>query len=507
MSMKKNVIIITTDQQRYDSLGCLHTSYVKTPNIDRMAGKGVVFERTYCTNPTCTPSRASIFSGKYTSGHGAWSVGVNIPEDTVFLSHRFKEAGYRTHLIGKAHFNGFGETEGRSHEEIRSWERRFPQFGGPYYGFESVELSMGHTTFGIAGHYGSWIKEKSGIQNVNTFLNATMMADQKFGGEAYDWDIPMELHNNSWVVEKSIEFLRNMADSGTPFFLSIGFQDPHHPHAVPSEYAAKIDPSLMTLPDFEQGELDDKPGYFRQANRGELEKSEWKRKYTIAGQDPSYNYNTVSEKDARLGKAYYYTMVEMIDTAMGKIMDTIENLGFNENTVIVFTTDHGELLGDHGIWMKGPFHYEQLIKVPLIIQYPKLNHSGRRVQKLVSQVDIAPTLLNECGLAIDSSLDGVDLGDYLDDKISSIHDSVFVECIDDPSGIRLKTIITERYKLTCHLGQCLGELYDLENDTREKINLWKHVAYADVRQELLLRIIEFGERLEKEKRAERLCYA
>ncbi|MCG9126497.1 sulfatase-like hydrolase/transferase [Candidatus Poribacteria bacterium] len=146
-----NILIITTDQQRTDTLSCYGSPFTDTPNIDRLAADGVCLERAYCTNPVCTPARASIFTGKYVSRHGAWNVGMNIPEDEPMISHRLSEVGYRTHYIGKAHFQPFGASPENS-IETRNNTERYPDFQGPYYGFETIELALGHATYGIAGH-------------------------------------------------------------------------------------------------------------------------------------------------------------------------------------------------------------------------------------------------------------------------------------------------------------------------------------------------------------------
>ena len=159
MNSRPNVIIITTDQQRTDSLSCYGSEFVHTPNLDRLGAEGAIFRRAYCANPVCTPARASIFSGQYVSRHGAWNVGLKVPDDVPMLSHRLAELSYRTHYIGKAHFHPFGGGE-LSMESTRDWEGRYPDWNGPYYGFDSTELSLGHTTYGLCGHYGLWLKSQ-----------------------------------------------------------------------------------------------------------------------------------------------------------------------------------------------------------------------------------------------------------------------------------------------------------------------------------------------------------
>ena len=190
---------------------------------------------------------------------------------------------------------------------------------------------------------------------------------------------------------------------------------------------------------------------------------------------------------------------------MGRILEGLETYGLAENTLVVFTTDHGELLGDHGLWMKGPFHYEQLIRVPTLLRFPQAIPAGQRTQALFSHVDIMPTVLSAAGLSIPSDTDGIDVMPMVTGQTESVRDSVLVECVDDPRGVRLKTIVTDTRKLTWYCGHPYGELYDLESDPSERVNQWDNVAYAADKTSLMSRILEAMEPLER--RVERLSYA
>jgi len=502
-TQQPNILIITTDQQRTDSLSCYGSTFTDTPHLDQFAAEGVCFERAYCANPVCTPARASIFSGRYVSRHGAWNVGMNVPEDETLLSHRLAEVGYRTHYIGKAHFQPFGASPAAS-VETRDDTRRYPNFRGPYYGFETVELALGHATYGVAGHYGEWVRSCVSAETFASYSKATRLSERGFGGEAYDWDILLKYHNSVWTADRTIDFLSNR-DTSQPFLLAVGFQDPHHPHCVPTEFEARVDPAHIPLPDFVEGELDDKPPHFLEARYGQLEKSEIRGTFAIAGQGGGADYRKVSEADARLGRAYYYNMVKIIDQQMGRILECLDTYGLTENTLVLFTTDHGELLGDHGLWMKGPFHYEQLVRVPTLLRFPAMIPAGQRTQALFSHVDIVPTVLSAIGLSPPSNTDGVDVLPMLTGETASTRDSVLVECVDDPRGLRLKTIVTDTRKLTWYCGHTYGELYDLEKDPSERINQWENRAYAADRMYLMGRILETMEPLER--RVERLSYA
>jgi arylsulfatase A-like enzyme len=500
---RPNVILITTDQQRTDTLGCYGSAFTQTPHLDALGVAGAVCERAYTTNPVCTPARISLFTGLQVSRHGAWNVGLNAPAGTRTLAHGLAEIGYRTHNIGKMHFQAYGSRGDQSHEAKEAWAPG-RDFSGPYYGFETIELALGHTTYGLSGHYGTWVRSQVSEADFKRFTSAERVCSQWFGGDGYDWDLPLRLHNSVWTVDRSIEFMRTH-DRARPFFLSLGFQDPHHPHALPRDFALRVRPEDVPLPDFTEGELDDKPPLFNVARAGGLETSEFRGEYQVAGQGGGCDYRTVTEKDARLGRAYYYGMVRLIDEQMGRLLRYLDEAELAENTLLVFTSDHGELLGDHGLWMKGPFHYEQLVRIPLLLRWPAGFGGGKRIPSIVSHLDVVPTILAAAGAPADARLDGCDALPLLRGETASIRDGAMIECIDDPHKVRLKTYVTPMRKLTWHHGHEYGELYDLALDPREKVNRWDDPAYAADKHRLMARIMEKLEPLER--RAERDCYA
>jgi len=497
-----NILLVTTDQQRADSLSCYGSSFTHTPHLDRLAAEGACFTRAYCANPVCTPARASIFTGRYVSRHGAWNVGMDVPGDEVMLSHRLAAVGYRTHYIGKTHFQAFG-SGGNSIEQLDGWETRYPAFTGPYSGFQQVELALGHGNWGMGGHYGAWLQSQTAAKIPEAYP-CTCLADRGFGGEAYDWTLPTRLHNSVWTADRTIDFLSHRHGE-EPFFLAVGFQDPHHPHCVPADFPDRVSPDEVPLPDYDEGELDDKPAHFREARTGVLEQSAVRGEFWVAGQGRGEDYRKVSERDARLGRAYYYTLVRLIDQQLGRILTALDEQGLADNTLVIFTTDHGELLGDHGLWMKGPFHYESLIRIPLLMRWPRGFAGHQQLAALSSQVDLTPTVLAAAELDCPPEIDGHSLLPVLRGDSEAIQDAVLVECVDDPRKLRLKTIVTARHKLTWYCGQDDGELYDLADDPREKTNQWNNPAYAPLRARLLGRLLAMMEPLER--RAARYCYA
>ncbi|MFC1452941.1 sulfatase-like hydrolase/transferase [Verrucomicrobiota bacterium] len=499
-----SILVITTDQQRADSLSCYGSGFTSTPNVDRLAEQGLLFERAYCANPVCTPARASLFSGQYLTRHGAWNVGTSVPADTIMLSHRLAAMGYRTHYVGKAHFQPHGGDAADSMESLRNWQQRYPAFRGPFYGFDSVELALGHTDYGLAGHYGVWVRERVPATRLRALNRSDLLSDHDFHGTAVDWHLPVRLHNSVWTAERTIEFLSHH-DPARPFFLAVGFQDPHHPHCVPLDFEDRVRPEDVPLPRFSQGELADKPPHFLPAREGRLEGSPFRGAFKVAGQGSGADFRGVSEHDARLGRAYYYTMVRLIDRETGRILEALDRLGLAENTLVVFTTDHGELLGDHGLWLKGPFHYEELIRIPFVVRWPAGLPGGTRMEGLFSQVDLTPTVLGLIGQTVPPGIDGTDCSAMLRGEKASTRDAAVIECVDDPHGLRLKTVVTRDRKLTVYHGRPFGELYDLASDPGEMTNHWADPTYAGDRQALIARLLDHMEPLER--RVPRTSYA
>jgi len=500
---RPNVLMIITDQQRYDSLGCYGNNYVNTPCIDKLAGNGIVFTRAYCSSPVCTPSRVSLFTGVHAGGHGSWNIGTIAVNPENFISSILKENGYSTWYIGKSHFSAWATDPANSREGwMGNWERNFTAFETPYYGFDHVELSMGHTSFGYCGHYGLWLKERLEGRKPED-LKRTARSQHRYGAEAYDWEMPVKLHNSTWVAERVIQALKQAKVKNQPFFIVAGFQDPHHPHCLPLELARELEVENIPCPHFQEGELDDKPPHFRLAYEGKIQyPSKGKFRKQVDFPDP---FNTVTQEEARLSRAYYYGMIALVDQSVKRITEALKMLEMMDNTIIIFTSDHGDLLGDHGLWRKGPFHYEQLIRVPLIVHWPAGTLIKGRVDSIVSLVDIAPTILSAAGVEIPERIDGKSLMPILKGKQEKTREHAFIEYVDDPEELRLKTIVTEKYKLTVYHQRAYGELYDLENDPWEITNMFSEPGMKDTKMMLLFKLLDEMERVEQKIRLPRIA--
>lgn len=510
-SSAPNIVLIITDQQRRDTLGTYGTRGTATPNIDRLARTGVTFDRAYVANPLCTPSRTSLLSGAYPTRHGVWNNGIVVPRDRPLLSHRLAAIGYETRYIGKLHMQPHAAPPDISRESILPGWQVNSDFGGPYYGFETVELSPGHSLYGIRGSYGKWVHGRAG----HVEFGSNPLEELSWGAEAIEWELPVALHQTSWLVERTRAFLSSR-NRDRPFFLCLGFQDPHHPHAVPRDWDKRTSASAFRAPRFSSGELDDKPQYFRDIHEGNWDSSNPLRgEYSLGQFDKGrervegvpyspggIDFSQIPVQDASMARWHYQELCSMVDSAVGQILDACRAQNVSDSTIVVFTSDHGDLMGDHGLWMKGPFHFDELVAVPLIINWPGRLPESKRVRGVTSLVDLAPTLLGLAGQSIQRLDDGFNLAGVLVGKTAHPRKAALIEYWDDPNRIVLKTIVTRRHKLTVYSGALSGgELYDLEADPHETNSLWSHPDARDTKdvlmQELLREVSYAGARLDR----------
>ncbi len=481
---KPNILLITSDQQHYNTLGALNPE-IKTPNLDRLAAEGVLFERAYTVNPTCTPSRATIITGKYPSQHGAWSLGTKLPETEPTLLEILNEAGYATTLVGKAHFQQIYTTDEYPSleaypvlQDLEFWK----DFHGPFYGFQHVELARNHVDEPLVGqHYALWMEEKGLKEWRKHFRKPTGLTD----GQKHKWTLPEEFHQDCWIAERTCELMRRYASENKPFFLWASFFDPHPPYLVPEPWDKMYDPQSVTVPQMTPGEHEKNPPHFKLALQQNPDFSAWREKdgNSIHG----FHSHLYDRDELAKDIAVYYGMVSMLDKYIGVILDALDDLGLAENTLVVFTTDHGHLYGQHGLIAKGPFHYEDLLRLPMIARMPGRIPTGTRSNALQSLVDLAPTFLSFLGMEAPRWMSGVDQQPVWCGKRESARDFVLVENRHQPTTVFLNTYIDTRYKITVYYGRDYGELFDLEEDPGETNNLCNDPAHAALKEELLLK--------------------
>lgn len=456
--MKKNVLVILTDQQRKDSLGCYGNTVANTPNLDRLAGEGIRFERNYVANPICMPDRLSIFTGMFPRNHGLWTNGLLLEKERRTLAHQMADKGYQTASFGKIHFEPFGPDTGGSREGRNFWRKKGDDFdwNGPYWGFEHVELTIGHTE--PIAHYGRWFRKNGGREH--------MLKQAEDGSRP----LPPELHDSSFVADRTIDFIGGERDENRPFFAVASFPDPHAPFNPPQSLAKKYNLDQVELPVGGPEDLESRPGHYYQHYQGG-----WHR----SGIKPLSHPEGINREEEKQRIANTYAMVELIDQNVGRIINALEENDLMEETIIIFTSDHGELLGDHGLWAKGPFFYECLINTPLIItargQLEPAVSGG-----LFSAIDIFPTICDLTGIEIPHYVNGISQKDHLLNPDHKIRDRCLVEYRNGygDQDVSSMVMVTEDKKYVKYeTGE--RELTDLSNDPKEKKNVAEDVEYKD----------------------------
>ncbi len=464
MAGKPNILFICTDQQRYDALGFYGNTHIQTPVIDALAADGVLFEQCYVQSPVCAPSRASLVTGQYPSVHGLWGNGVSLPEHAALFSRALAAGGYDCGTIGKMHLAAcFG---GRT-------EPRPPDDG---YRFYRWAHDPSHASSENAYHH--WLGEHF----------PALLDEAKAGGPRVRHGVagfdtmPTEAHYSRWAADTAIEFLTGERDGEAPFFLWVNFYDPHHPFVAPQEYLDRYDPAALPDPIGFPGELDTKPEIQRQASAE-----------SYAGHARGFASHDITEIKGII--AAYYAMVSLIDDEVGRILACLNERGLTEDTLVIFTSDHGEMLGDHQLLLKGPMLYEGAVRVPLIMRWPGHLPAGQRRDDLVQWLDLNPTFLDAAGL---DSLPGGQGRSLLPlargDADAEGRGWAICEYLNsghpyDPP-VFLTMLRYDRYKLVVEHGPPAttrprtGELYDLEVDPTELRNLWDDPASANIQIDL-----------------------
>ena len=448
MSAKRpNILWICTDQQRYDTIGALNNPQVRTPNIDKLVASGVAFERAFCQSPICTPSRGSFLTGMYPSTiHGCFNGNEYWDEAAPLVTALLADAGYDCALSGKLHLAGTcGRVEPRpkhdgyrlfhwSHDPEDQWEE-------------------GHV-------YAEWIAQQG--QNLGELRKMPH-------------DFPPELHQTAWCSDRAIDFIEADHD-GKPWLMSVNIFDPHEPFDPPQSYLDRYDPESLSGPLFRESDL---------AAQAKLAAIDFQ---TPCRRPEDFN--------AKWIQAAYYAMIELIDDNVGRMLDALERSGQRENTIVIFMSDHGEMLGDHGLLLKGCRFYEGLVRVPLIVSWPGQFLADVRRRTLVELTDIAPTLLELAGLPIPDRMQGRSLTSLLTEPDAADAHRDFVRCeyynainakYNEPFTGSFATMLRdERHKLVVYHGHGIGELFDLDADPGEFDNLWDDPARQETKLGLLL---------------------
>ncbi|MEM9562578.1 MAG: sulfatase-like hydrolase/transferase [Actinomycetota bacterium] len=478
---RPNVLFIITDQHRADHVGFGGNDVVRTPNLDALAERSVVFDRAYVANPICAPNRSTIVTGRYPSAHGVVFNDRSLPLGGNTWPRVFRRAGYRTGLIGKAHLmmwrsaarfdHGPGDAAvfdpsppgWDRHETASLYADGRPEPPDDFYGFDEVQLALGHGA-SVAGHHLHWAIDR-GIDPA-TIEGATLV-DGPAEYRSARWAQILkpaygaEHHSTEFVTDRTIDFIERH-DGERPWLAYASFPDPHHPFAPPGDWFDRHRQTDMVLPPTFHDDLDGAPGFLT----------------AIAGRPGEPAIVTPwrpTEEQFRELLAAQYGAIEMIDAGVGRILAAVEALGQRDDTIVVFTSDHGDMMGDHGLLLKGMQHWEGTTRVPYVIDSP--TNDAARTSSLASSVDLGQTLLDLAGLEPYRNMQGSSLVPILDDPSTSVRDHVLIE-EEAPAvmggrgrrrvGIpaRARTVVTDTMRFTRYsTGE--SQLFDLSDDPLE----------------------------------------
>lgn len=445
MSKRPNILWICTDQQRYDTIAALGNPHIRTPHLDRLVAEGLAFTHAFCQSPICTPSRASFLTGRYpssiracTNGNAHWS------EASPLVTKMLAEAGYDCGLAGKLHLAGAqGRIEPRPQQD----------------GYRVFHWSHSPQDLWPEGHaYADWLWAQG--------HRLRELARNPSG-------IPAELHQTTWCTDRAIDFISEQRDS--PWLMSVNLFDPHPPFDPPQAYLDHYRLDQMPGPLFHESDL------AAQSRLAEVDFQTKPRK--------------PEEFDAYGIQAAYYAMIELIDHNLGRMLDALERTGQRESTFVIFMSDHGEMLGDHGLVQKGCRFYEGLVRVPLIFSMPQRFRSGILSDALVELIDIAPTLLQLAGLEALPAMAGRSLLPLWTGQRIEHREFVRAEYYrtlnpaDFPGfvGSYGTMIRTRKHKLNVYHGCSVGELFDIEDDPGEFRNRWDDSDMMPLKLDLVQR--------------------
>ena len=501
--MGRKILFVTTDQQRYDTLRCNGGTIARTPVADSLAADGIRYTRAVPQSVVCMPSRSTILTGQHPTTHGVWMNGVPLPVDAPSVAALLQRHGYRTALVGKAHFEPYLDPFGRFTENslarlgVETVSQPWADGStGPHRGFEHLEFA----THGAAAplHYTLWLWQNNpaAIGMYYPVLDPNFNVNAAGGGatgapQVHDNPIPREQYHTDWVADRTIGWLNSLAD-GDDWFCWMSFPDPHHPWDPPASELSRVDWRDVPLPDGypqdrseREAILDAKPRHWRMWYDGALVSNYEAPKTWVPA--------TLTADQVREVNARNAVEVELIDEAVGRVLRAVEARGWAADTDVVFTTDHGELQGDFGLLFKGPYHVDALMRLPLIWR-PALSAqvAPSVVTGPVGLVDLAPTFCSIAGLDPAGWMQGRALPVSDDDAGSRGSGCVLTEWDSDLFGVdvHLRTITTDRWVCTAYRPGSVhdgteGELYDLADDPLQRFNRWADPACAAIRSELL----------------------
>jgi arylsulfatase A-like enzyme len=459
---RPNILLIYVDQQRWDALGANGNREIHTPNLDKLAANGINFNHYFVQNPICMPSRISFLSGRYPSALGITHMGVPVPESTVTLPKVLKNFGYVTGNIGKLHFLPHAN---RDHREVH-----------PAYGFDHLEISDEPGCYEDA--YRAWVRHKAPDQLEHLSLGLppatedwyrlmgvedNIMHPEREPKRAVAFPGRSDVSHCAFVAEQTQAFIEKN-QHGTWMCIA-GFYSPHSPWVAPQEFLDLYDPDNLSIPEY--------PEHI----------------------DTLRSDSHFSDQELRSVKHGYYAMISEVDYYVGELIAQLERLHLLDDTIVVFTSDHGEYLGDHLRYQKGYPGEDCISRVPCIMHWPRgIKQPGRTFEGIVEAVDVIPTLLECVGIQIPPSMQGESMRELLNhDRFTGKQ-----EAIMEFHG--WKNLRTKSHRYLCEANGS-ESLYDLERDPMQYHNVVDHQDYQeivqDMRKRLLVKMLQVEQPLKK----------
>jgi arylsulfatase len=476
---KPNILLIQTDQQSAETLGLYGNPLVRTPALEKLAARGVVFDYAFCNYPACSPSRSSMFTGRYASTIGVHANHMMIDPAEVTLPQLLKQGGYQTALVGKNHaFMG--------------------KMTASYYpGGEPENPSLLHNVFdyvrlGDHGHLVDGYRDDPGVKEAHAWAQKNCWSSPLGHGTN---PAPKEKCGTHLLGETAMHYMERERNPDQPFFMWLSFPDPHTPYQAPEPYASFYNPADVPMPP--KDDLNGKPERQKVAHLMDA-------------------MDTASEEIIRKVRAIHYGMIRFIDDTLERIMQKMDELGLTDNTVIIFTSDHGDSMGAHGLIQKHNAFYDSFTRVPFIVANPGYN-GPRHSPHMVELIDVMPTVLDFAGIPAPPGAQGNSLTPFLQGRDETAgafkpRDYVVIESGEEGEPMRVSDITVrpehpfdERYFVWCAYrdawmgkGKCIrthdwklavyangdGELYDLRNDPEELRNVYEDNSFDAVRSEL-----------------------
>ncbi|NGP45554.1 sulfatase-like hydrolase/transferase [Bacillaceae bacterium SIJ1] len=441
MGQKPNVLIIKTDQQSLWTLSCYGGTLVHTPHIDQLADTGAKFTNYFTNSAVCTPSRGSFITGRYPHHHGAFRNDQSLYKDEVTLAHVLKQNGYQTGYAGKWHLHGNDSPGWMSQENAM--------------GFDDCKYMFN------SGHFKEVVEHEAGIE-----------VSYEIGDE--------ETYMTDWLTQKALDYFAKQTKQHQPFFYMLSIPDPHQPFNVRPPYDTMYDPQDMPIPStFDENPLPD-----------------W-AEYGTWGREATFPLDLEDREERfRSLKAQYCGQVKCIDDAVGRMVHSLKELNLYDDTLIVFTTDHGEYMGEHGLMYKNNL-YEAAYHIPLIIRWPEKVKEGTVVDRFVATVDFQQTLLGLLNLKPSGREQGRDASPFLQNENIPWEDEVFIH----PSDVPRTGIFTPSHELayvgTGWEGQEFADhiLFDRMKDPMQMRNIFDDPEERDVQKHLTARIIRHHQAL------------